>query len=98
MSISVLIIGASGAFGQPLLQEFLNQKSSFKSIAILASSTQKAAKFSHLEEQGVKIVVGSLLDPKSYIGTPPFPSPNPNPNPGFQKLMVCLSLVQVSMP
>lgn len=68
MSISVLIIGASGAFGQPLLSEFISQKSSFKTIAVLASNPQKASKFAHLEKQGVKIVIGSLLDPKSYTG------------------------------
>jgi uncharacterized protein YbjT (DUF2867 family) len=70
MSISVLIIGASGAFGQPLLQEFIRQKSSFKSIAVLASNSDKAASYTWATEKGIKIVVGSFLDSSSYTGNP----------------------------
>ena len=68
MSISVLIIGASGAFGQPLLQEFIRQKLSFKTIAVLAATVQKAETYAWASEKGVKIVTGSFLDPKSYQG------------------------------
>ena len=68
MSISVLIIGASGAFGQPLLQEFIRQKSSFKTIAVLAATPQKAENYAWASEKGVKVVTGSFLDPKSYEG------------------------------
>jgi hypothetical protein len=69
MSISILIIGAGGAFGQPLLQESIRQKESFKIIAILAANKQKAEKFAWAEGEGIKIVVGSFLDPNSYSGT-----------------------------
>jgi hypothetical protein len=68
MSISVLIIGASGAFGQPLLREFIRKKSSFKTIAVLAANEQKAASYAWASDQGVKIVVGSFLQPSSYEG------------------------------
>jgi FlaA1/EpsC-like NDP-sugar epimerase len=69
MSISVLIIGAGGAFGQPLLQEFIRQKSSFKHIAVLATSEKRAADFAWIEATGLKIVVGSFLESKSYQGS-----------------------------
>jgi hypothetical protein len=69
MSISVLTIGAGGAFGQPLLQEFIRQKASFKTVAILAVNKQKADKFAWTEGEGAKIVVGSFLDPAPYSGT-----------------------------
>jgi hypothetical protein len=68
MSISVLIIGASGAFGQPPLQKFIRQKASFKSIAVLAATPQKAENYAWASEKGVKIVKGSSLDPTSYEG------------------------------
>jgi hypothetical protein len=68
MSISVLILGASGAFGNPLLQEFIRQKSAFKSIAVLAANEKKAASYTWAEAEGVRIVVGSFLDSKSYEG------------------------------
>lgn len=68
MSISVLIVGAGGAFGQPLLEEFIRQRSSFNTIAVLASNKQKRKDFAGLETQGIKIISGSFLDSNSYIG------------------------------
>ena len=68
MSISVLIVGAGGAFGQPLLQEFIRQKSAFSSIAVLAATDTKAVNYAWAKEIGVKIVVGSFLQSKSYEG------------------------------
>jgi hypothetical protein len=46
-TVSVLLIGASGAFGQPLLQEFILQKCAFKRIAILAANEEKATTFAN---------------------------------------------------
>jgi hypothetical protein len=69
MSISVLIIGAGGAFEQLLLQEFINQKESLKTIAILISNMQKASRFAWVQEEGVQIFIGSFLDLKPYSGT-----------------------------
>ena len=69
--ISVLLIGASGALGQPLLQELIRQKSSFKRIAILAANEEKTAKFADAREAGIEVVVGSFLEPTSYAGESP---------------------------
>jgi hypothetical protein len=52
-AVSVLLIGASGAFGQPLLHEFIRQKSAFKRIAILAANARK---------DGIEVIVGSFLE------------------------------------
>ena len=68
MSVSVLIIGAGGALGQPLLQELISQKAAFKTIAILAANPERADKFEEARAKGVKIVIGSFLDSKSYEG------------------------------
>jgi len=65
------MIGAGGALGQPLLQEFIRRKSDFKSIAVLAATPQRAKDFASLENQGVKIIVGSYLVPESFTGTIP---------------------------
>jgi len=62
--ISVLLIGASGALGKPLLDELLRQKSHFKRVAIL-TTPERAYKFSNTE---VEVVVGSLYEAKSYQG------------------------------
>ncbi|KAI5456649.1 hypothetical protein BGZ63DRAFT_517418 [Mariannaea sp. PMI_226] len=67
MSPSVLIIGAGGAFGQPLVQEFIKQRAQFSKVGILADP-KKAAKFSDAAGQGIEIVLGSFLDPQSYKG------------------------------
>jgi len=58
-TVSVLLIGASGAFGQPLLHEFIRQKSAFKRIAILAANARK---------DGIEVIVGSFLETSSYAG------------------------------
>jgi FlaA1/EpsC-like NDP-sugar epimerase len=68
MSISVLLVGAGGAFGQPLLEEFIRQKTAFKSIGLLSSTEKKVAKYAWAAKQGVKVVVGSFLQSKSYEG------------------------------
>jgi uncharacterized protein YbjT (DUF2867 family) len=64
---SVLIIGAGGAFGRPLVEEFIKQKSHFSRVGILADPA-KVSKFSDAAAQGIDVVAGSFLDPKSYEG------------------------------
>jgi uncharacterized protein YbjT (DUF2867 family) len=67
MAPSVLIIGAGGAFGRPLLEEFIKQKSHFSRVGIL-SDPAKVSKFSDFAAQGIDVVSGSFLDPKAYEG------------------------------
>lgn len=67
-SISVLLIGAGGAFGQPLLQEFIRQRCSFKRIAVLAANEEKATKLAATREDGVEVVMGSFREAPSYAG------------------------------
>lgn len=70
LDVSVLIIGAGGTFGKPLVEEFIRQKFSFLTIGILASSASRAESFKNASDQGVKIVFGSFLAPESYAGIP----------------------------
>ena len=62
--ISVLLIGASGALGKPLLEKLVRQKKQFRRIAILATP-DRVYKFKDLD---VELIVGSLYDPASYRG------------------------------
>jgi NmrA-like family len=64
---SVLLIGASGYIGRFVAQEFLAQNSKFARVAILADAS-KVDKFAEISSQGMEIVVGSFLDPKSFKG------------------------------
>jgi hypothetical protein len=64
-TVSVLLIGGSGAFGQPLLQEFIWLESSFKYNAVLAANDEKATKFANARKDGIEVVVGSFLDATS---------------------------------
>ncbi|KAJ7236586.1 hypothetical protein B0H12DRAFT_1256343 [Mycena haematopus] len=64
---SVLIIGASGALGRPLVEEFQRQRARFDRIAIL-SNPAKVHKFNEVEKNGIEIVSGSFLDFKCYQG------------------------------
>jgi hypothetical protein len=64
---SVLLLGASGALGQPVTEEFARNLSSFTKIGILTSS-DRASKFSHLKPLGIEIILGSLFEPSSYAG------------------------------
>ena len=73
MPVSVLIIGAGGTFGKPLVEEFIRQKAAIKGIRILASSAERAEAFTWAREQGVKVLVGSFLDPNSFAGDTAFP-------------------------
>jgi len=66
--LRVLLIGASGAWGKPLLDEFIKQKSSFARLAILARSKEHEAKFAYAKDAGIDVVVGSFLVAKSYEG------------------------------
>lgn len=68
MAPSILLIGAGGAIGTPLVQEFIRQKLSFFRIAILASDASKKAKFAEAEAAGIEVIVGSYLDVSSYKG------------------------------
>ncbi|KAL7920307.1 NAD(P)-binding protein [Trichoderma austrokoningii] len=67
MAPSVLVIGAGGAFGRPLIEEFIKQKSLFSRVGVL-SDPAKVSKFSDFAAQGIDIISGSFLDPKSYEG------------------------------
>lgn len=68
-SPSVLLIGASGAFGKPLLSALIQKKSSFSRLAVLAQNDAKAAQFASLtSSHGVEVVIGSILSEASYQG------------------------------
>ncbi|KAJ7472617.1 hypothetical protein FB451DRAFT_1089490 [Mycena latifolia] len=67
MALSVLIIGASGALGRPLVAEFQKQRSHFARVGIL-SDPAKAHKFNNEKKNGIEVVLGSFLDFKSYHG------------------------------
>ena len=45
MTVSVLLIGAGGAFGDPLLRELIRQVKIFRIVAVLSSDEKKAKKF-----------------------------------------------------
>jgi uncharacterized protein YbjT (DUF2867 family) len=62
--LQVLLIGASGALGKPLLDELLRQRPQFKRVAIL-TTPDRASKF---DKSGVEVVAGSLYEAKSYQG------------------------------
>jgi shikimate 5-dehydrogenase len=64
-SISVLLIGAGGALGRPILEELVRQKSSFTRIAIL-TTPDRAHKLQNL---GAEVVSSkSLYEPLAYKG------------------------------
>ncbi|KAJ7850263.1 hypothetical protein B0H14DRAFT_3452000 [Mycena olivaceomarginata] len=67
MAPSVLVIGASGSVGEPLVKEFQRQRSRFGRVAIL-SEPSKAHKFSATQNNGIELVLGSFLDFKCYQG------------------------------
>jgi uncharacterized protein YbjT (DUF2867 family) len=67
MATSVLLIGASGSFGRPLVEEFINHLPKFTKVGIL-SDPSKTSKFSAVAARGITIVPGSFLDPKAYFG------------------------------
>ena len=67
MAPSVLLIGASGAFGRPLVEEFIKQLAKFDKVGILADPS-KVSKFAGVASRGVHVVPGSFVDPKSYTG------------------------------
>ncbi|KAJ6560953.1 hypothetical protein B0H10DRAFT_1966757 [Mycena sp. CBHHK59/15] len=67
MAPSVLIIGASGSLGRPLVEEFQRQKSRFNRVAIL-SDPDKAYKFADVNKNEIEVVMGSFLDSNSYKG------------------------------
>ena len=66
--LEVLLIGASGAWGVPLVEEFVAQKASFARVAILARSEEHVSKFESAKKAGIDVVVGSFLDANSYKG------------------------------
>ena len=70
-NLSVLLIGAGGAWGTPLVEEFIKQKDSFKRVAILARDSAHGEKFNHAKERGIEVVAGGLLDSSSYQGNIP---------------------------
>lgn len=66
--LKVLLVGASGAWGVPLVEEFIAQNASFGRIAILARSEEHVVQFEDAKKRGIDVVVGSFLDAKSYEG------------------------------
>lgn len=68
MAPSVLLVGASGTIGVPLVREFIKHRSKFGRLAVLASDVSKKAKFAEAESNGFEIVVGELLEASSYEG------------------------------
>ncbi|KAJ7239667.1 hypothetical protein C8J57DRAFT_1193357 [Mycena rebaudengoi] len=67
MAPSVLIIGAGGTVGRPLVQEFLKNKTRFGRIAVL-SDPAKIERFADVQRAGIEVVVGSFLEASSYRG------------------------------
>ncbi|KAJ7817735.1 hypothetical protein B0H14DRAFT_2841512 [Mycena olivaceomarginata] len=67
MAPSVLLIGASGALGRPLVEEFQKQRARFNRVAILADP-ERAHKFSEVQKNGIEVISGSFLDFKVYQG------------------------------
>ncbi|KAJ7023612.1 hypothetical protein C8F04DRAFT_1257903 [Mycena alexandri] len=67
MAPSVIVVGASGAVGRPLMEEFLAQKSQFRRIAVL-SDPSKVSRFIEVQAKGIEVVEGSFLEAKSYEG------------------------------
>lgn len=65
---SILLLGASGYLGVPMVAEFLNQRSKFDRLAILTDST-RVHKFEDAVSKGVELVVGSYFDASSFKGT-----------------------------
>ncbi|KAJ7057957.1 hypothetical protein C8F01DRAFT_302598 [Mycena amicta] len=64
---AVLLIGAGGALGRPLVAEFQRQRARFGRVAIL-SDPSKVHKFSEDEKNGIEVISGSFLDFKCYQG------------------------------
>lgn len=62
--IRILLIGASGALGKPILDVLQDQTAHFARVAILTTH-DRASKFKNV---GAEVVVGSLLDAASYKG------------------------------
>jgi uncharacterized protein YbjT (DUF2867 family) len=67
MAPSVLLIGASGAFGRPLVEEFIVQLGKFEKVGILTEHS-KMDKFAGAALRGIHLVSGSFVDPKAYAG------------------------------
>ena len=67
MAPSVLIIGASGAYGRPLTEEFIAQLAKLEKVGILADPS-KTEKFDAVKARGIRVVAGSFLDPTAYAG------------------------------
>lgn len=67
MSSSVLLIGAGGALGGPLVQEFAKHLKSFSKVAILTQK-EKMSKFDKARDMDFDIVLGSILEANSYRG------------------------------
>lgn len=63
MAPKILLIGATGVIGKPILDQILATKSSFERIAIITSSNtvnNKTEEIKVLKEKGVDVLVGDL--------------------------------------
>ncbi|KAF8195205.1 hypothetical protein K438DRAFT_1906563 [Mycena galopus ATCC 62051] len=67
MSPSVLLIGASGALGRPLVEEFQRQRARFNRVAVL-SDPAKVHKFEEVKNNGIEVISGSFLNFECYQG------------------------------
>jgi uncharacterized protein YbjT (DUF2867 family) len=67
MAPSILLIGASGSFGRPLVEEFIAHLPKFDKVGILADPA-KVSKFAGVAVRGIQVVPGSFVDPNAYAG------------------------------
>lgn len=63
----MLLVGAGGALGEPLVEELAKHLKKFSRVAILTQS-EKMSKFEKARDMGFEIVLGSILEAKSYQG------------------------------
>ena len=67
MSSSLLLVGAGGALGVPLVEELTKHLEHFSRVAIL-TQPEKVSKFEKARSMGFDLVLGSMLEAKSYKG------------------------------
>jgi uncharacterized protein YbjT (DUF2867 family) len=87
MAPSILLIGASGSFGRPLVEEFITQLDKFDKVGVLADPS-KLSKFAEVASRGIKVVPGAFDDPKAYNGYDTVISLAGNSIMGLQTVMI----------
>ena len=73
----ILVFGATGTIGRYLVEALIENKSSFRKIAVFTSpqsATEKSDVFAKLKDRGVEIITGDLADEEGianiYNGLP----------------------------